>query len=130
MILNLQRETRHGHRPGGGRCAGAWSCGGSVDVHVDDTVRDYAVRLVHAPGRMPTWRWAPAARSLALFKTAQRWPRWRSELFIPDDGQRLALPVLVHRLIVRHRCALRGYTAARVLTDLLQATALDIGSLK
>ena len=40
------------------------------------------------------------------------------------------LPVLVHRLIVRPQSALRGYTAARVLTDLLQATPLDIGSLK
>ena len=49
---------------------------------------------------------------------------------IPDDVKRLALPVLVHRLIVRPQSALRGYTAARVLTDLLQATPLDIGSLK
>jgi hypothetical protein len=40
------------------------------------------------------------------------------------------VPALVHRLIVRPESALRGYTAERILDDLLQATPLDIGDLE
>jgi MoxR-like ATPase len=49
---------------------------------------------------------------------------------LPDDVKVLAVPTLVHRLIVRPESALRGYTAVRILGDLLQATPLDIGSLE
>jgi MoxR-like ATPase len=46
---------------------------------------------------------------------------------IPDDVKTLAVPTLVHRLIVRPESALRGYTADRILNDLLRSTQLDIG---
>ncbi len=133
MILNLQREhpiTAIGQVVDGARVLElrrqVW------EVHVDDTVRDYAVRLVHATRSHADLALGASPRgSLALFKTAQALAALEGrDYVIPDDIKRLALPVLVHRLIVRPQSALRGYTAARVLTDLLQATPLDIGSLK
>jgi len=133
MILNLQREhpiTAIGQVVDGALVLElrrqVW------DVHVDDTVRDYAVRLVHATRSHADLALGASPRgSLALFKTAQALAALEGRNYvIPDDVKRLALPVLVHRLIVRPQSALRGYTAARVLTDLLQATPLDIGSLK
>jgi len=133
MVLNLQREhpiTAIGQVVDGARVLDlrrqVW------EVHVDDTVRDYAVRLVHATRSHPDLALGASPRgSLALFKTAQALAVLEGRNYvIPDDVKRLALPVLVHRLIVRPQSALRGYTAARVLTDLLQATPLDIGSLK
>jgi len=133
MVLNLQREhpiTAIGQVVDGARVLDlrrqVW------EVHVDDTVRDYAVRLVHATRSHPDLALGASPRgSLALFKTAQALAALGGRNYvIPDDVKRLALPVLVHRLIVRPQSALRGYTAARVLTDLLQATQLDIGSLK
>ena len=48
---------------------------------------------------------------------------------IPDDVKELAVPTLVHRPIVRPESALRGYTADRILNDMLRTTPLDIGDL-
>jgi len=133
MILNLQREhpiTAIGQVVDGAQVLDlrrqVW------EVHVDDTVRDYVVRLVHATRSSPDLALGASPRgSLALFKTAQALAALQGrDYVIPDDVKRLALPVLVHRLIVRPQSALRGYTAARVLADLVQATPLDIGSLK
>jgi MoxR-like ATPase len=102
------------------------------EVHVDDTVRDYIVRLVQATRSHSDLALGASPRgSLSLFKTAQALAALRGRDFVlPDDVKVLAVPTLVHRLIVRPESALRGYTAERILGDLLQATPLDIGSLE
>ena len=51
------------------------------------------------------------------------------DFVLPDDVKALAMPALVHRLIVRPESAFRGYTAGRILQDLLRTTPLDIGDL-
>jgi MoxR-like ATPase len=102
------------------------------EVHVDDTVREYIVRLIHATRNHADLALGASPRgSLALFKTAQALAALRGRDYVlPDDVKELAVPTLVHRLIVRPESALRGYTAASVLDDLLQATPLDIGDLE
>ncbi|MFC2037843.1 AAA family ATPase, partial [Chloroflexota bacterium] len=99
------------------------------EVHVDDTVRDYIVRLIHATRKHSDLALGASPRgSLALFKTSQALAILRGrEYVIPDDVKTLAVPTLVHRLIVRPESALRGHTADRILTDLLRNTPLDIG---
>jgi MoxR-like ATPase len=98
-------------------------------VHVDDTVRDYIVRLTHATRAHAGLALGASPRgSLALFKTAQALAILRGRDFVvPDDVKTLAVPTLVHRLIVRPESALRGYTAQRILADVLEATPLNIG---
>jgi MoxR-like ATPase len=102
------------------------------DVHVDDTVRDYVVRLVHATRTHGDLALGASPRgSLALFKAAQALAVLRGRDFcLPDDIKALAQPTLVHRLIVRPESALRGYTAERIVSDILRTTPLDIGSLE
>jgi len=102
------------------------------EVHVDDTVRDYVVRLVHATRSHADLALGASPRgSLSLFKTAQARAVLRGRDFVlPDDVKALAVPTLVHRLIVRPESALRGYAADRILGNLLQSTPLDIGSLE
>ena len=102
------------------------------EVHVDDTVRDYIVRLVHATRTQGDLALGASPRgSLALFKSAQALAALLGRDFVlPDDVKRLARPALAHRLIVRPESALRGYSAERVLGDILQATPLDIGDLE
>jgi MoxR-like ATPase len=102
------------------------------DVHVDDTVRDYVVRLVHATRTHGDLALGASPRgSLALFKAAQALAVLRGRDFVlPDDIKTLAQPTLVHRLIVRPESALRGYTAERIVSDILRTTPLDIGSLE
>ena len=102
------------------------------DVHVDDTVRDYVVRLVNATRTHPDLALGASPRgSLALFRTGQALAALQGRDYVlPDDVKRLAMPVLAHRLIVRPESTLRGYTAERVLGNVLQATPLDVGSVK
>jgi MoxR-like ATPase len=101
------------------------------DVHVDDTVRDYIVQLIQATRAHGDLALGASPRgSLALFKTAQALAALRGrDYVIPDDVKELAVPTLVHRLIVRPESALRGYTADRILNDMLRTTPLDIGDL-
>ena len=102
------------------------------EIHVDDTIRNYIVGLIHATRTHADLALGASPRgSLALFKTAQALAALRGRDFvIPDDVKALAIPTLVHRLIVRPESALRGYTATRILNDLVQQTPLDIGDLK
>jgi MoxR-like ATPase len=102
------------------------------EVHVDDTVRDYVVRLVSATRDHSDLALGASPRgSLALFKTAQALAALRGRDFvIPDDVKALAVPTLVHRLIVRPESALRGYKAEGIMNDLLEKTPLAIGELE
>ena len=101
------------------------------EVHVDDTVRDYIVRLIHATRDHADLVLGASPRgSLALFKTAQALAALRGRAFVlPDDVKVLAGPALAHRLIVRPESALKGYSDQRVVDDLLRSTPLDIGEL-
>jgi len=98
------------------------------DVHVDDTVRDYIVRLVTATRRHADLALGSSTRgSLALFKAAQALASLRGRDYVlPDDVKALAVPALAHRLIVRPESALRGYTAQRIVDELLQSVPLKL----
>ena len=132
ILLNLQREhpiAYLGQVVDGSRILGlqraVW------EVHVDGTVRDYVVRLIQATRNHPDLALGASPRgSLALFKTAQALAALRGRDFVlPDDVKELAVPTLVHRLIVRPESALRGYTPERILSDLLRTTPLELGDL-
>jgi MoxR-like ATPase len=133
ILLNLQREhpiTAIGQVVDGNRLLDlqrvVW------EVYVDETVREYVVRLVHATRDHADLALGASPRgSLALFKAAQALASVRGRDFVmPDDVKALVIPTLAHRLIVRPESALRGYTTLRILNDLLEATPLDIGSPK
>ena len=101
------------------------------DVHVDDTVRDYIVRLVQATRQHPDLMLGASPRgSLALFKTSQALAALRQRAYVlPDDVKLLAPLALAHRCIVRPESALRGRTAALIVQEILAETPLDIGQL-
>jgi MoxR-like ATPase len=101
------------------------------EVHVDDTVRDYVVRLIHATREHLDLALGASPRgSLALFKAAQAMAALKGRDFVlPDDVKPLVRPALAHRLIVRPESALRGRTADRALGDLANKVPLDLGNL-
>jgi MoxR-like ATPase len=100
------------------------------DVHVDETLQSYIVRLVDATRQHPDLALGASPRaSLALFKTAQALAALRGrDHILPDDLKYLFAPALAHRLIVRPEAELRGRSAAAVLQEVLKETPLDIGS--
>ena len=133
ILLKLQREhpiTTIGQVVDGNRLLDlqrvVW------EVYVDETVREYVVRLVQATRDHADLALGASPRgSLALFKAAQALASLRGRDFVmPDDVKALVVPTLAHRLIVRPESALRGYTTLRILDDLLETTPLNIGSPK
>jgi MoxR-like ATPase len=99
------------------------------EVHVDDSLRDYVVRLVQATRSHPDVALGASPRgTLALFKTAQALAAIRGRDYVlPDDVKKLAPLTLEHRLIMRPESALRGRTTADVLAGILRDTPLDLG---
>lgn len=101
------------------------------EIHVDDTLRDYIVRLVDATRQHPDLLLGASPRgSLALYRASQALAALRGRTFVlPDDIKRLAPLALAHRCIVQPESALRGRTAWTIVNDLLAQVPLDIGQL-
>jgi MoxR-like ATPase len=101
------------------------------DVHVDDTVREYIVRLVNATrGQRDLLVGASPRGSLALYKTSQAWAALHGRDYtLPDDVKRLAPLTLAHRCLIHPESALRGRTTSAIISELLSQVPLDIGKL-
>jgi MoxR-like ATPase len=101
------------------------------DVHVDDTVREYIVRLVGATrGHRDLLVGASPRGSLALYKTGQAWAALHGRDYVlPDDVKRLAPLALAHRCLIHPESALRGRTTTAIIAELLSQVPLDIGKL-
>lgn len=98
------------------------------EVHVDESLADYIVRIVNATRSNNDIALGASPRaSLALFKAAQALAAIRGrDHVIPDDIKRLATPALAHRLVAKPEAELRGRTTRVILDDLLNATPLDV----
>lgn len=102
------------------------------EIFVEDSLQDYIVKLVTSTRSHPDLALGASPRaSLALFKAAQAFAAVRGrDHVIPDDIQLLVPAILTHRLIVSPEAELRGRTPQGVLTDILEKTPLEIGSLE
>ena len=100
------------------------------DVHVDHTVRNYILRLIHATREHPDLALGASPRgSLALFKSAQAYAALQGRSFmIPDDVKKFVIPCLAHRIIVRPESTLRGRKAQSILDDLLENIEVPLGT--
>jgi MoxR-like ATPase len=102
------------------------------DVHVDDTLQDYIIRLVSATRNHPDLALGASPRaSLALFKASQALAALRGrDHVIPDDIKYLVPIIITHRLIVTSEAELRGHSAVATIKDILNKTPLELGSIK
>jgi MoxR-like ATPase len=98
-------------------------------IHVEDTLRDYVIRLATATRGHPDLALGASPRAtFALFRSAQALAALNGrDYVIPDDIKTLAPPVWRHRLLVRPESALRGRTAASILDAILADVTLDLG---
>lgn len=99
------------------------------EVHVDESLEDYIIRLVRATRESTGLLLGASPRgSLSLYKAAQALAAVRGrDHVIPDDVKYLAESTLIHRLIVRPEAELRGRTARVILGDLIDEVPLDLG---
>jgi MoxR-like ATPase len=98
------------------------------DVHVDETLQDYIVKLVIATRQHTDLALGISPRgSIGLYKTAQALAAIRGrDHVLPEDIKYLVPYVFIHRLIVRPEAELRGRTPVGILKDILQNTPLKI----
>ncbi|MBN2548639.1 MAG: MoxR family ATPase [Anaerolineales bacterium] len=98
------------------------------DIHVDDSLQQYIVRLISATRSHPDLALGGSPRaSLALFRASQALAAIRSrDHVIPDDIKYLVPYILTHRIILRPEAELRGRAAAAVLADVTSNTPLDL----
>ncbi|HUX85821.1 MAG TPA: MoxR family ATPase [Chloroflexota bacterium] len=101
-----------------------------ADVHVDDSLRDYVVRLVRATRSHADIALGASPRgTLALFKTSQALAAIHNrDYVIPDDIKYLAPFTLAHRLIVKPESQLRGRTGTQVLRDMLKELDVPVAT--
>ena len=97
-------------------------------VHLDPSVRDYVVRLVHATREHTDLSLGASPRgTLAVVAAAQGLAAVQGRDYVlPDDVKRVTAPALAHRLIVRPESALRGLTAARVLSGIMESIDVPV----
>lgn len=90
-------------------------------VHVEESVRDYAIRLVHATREHSDVLLGSSPRgSIALVRAAQaRAALHGRDYAVPDDVKALAPPVLGHRILLKPESRLRGRDATQLVEDLL-----------
>lgn len=101
---------------------------GVWDVHVDETVVDYIIRLVNATRNHHDILLGGSPRAtLALFKTAQALAAIHGrDHVLPDDVKILTIPVLSHRLMLRPESELRGNTSEDLIKRIIENTPLNL----
>ncbi|MBN2086512.1 MAG: MoxR family ATPase [Anaerolineales bacterium] len=131
LLINLRREHPIQRLQQVAECAElmelqkqAW------EIHIDDTLQDYIVRLTGSTRSHPDLALGASPRaSLALYKTAQALAGVRGrDHVLPEDIKTMAPAVLAHRLVLRPEAELRGRTTPAVMEELLAETPLDLGS--
>ena len=88
-------------------------------VYAAEDVEAYVVALARATRETPLLRLGASPRaSLALLHTAQAWAALDGRDFVtPDDVQKLAVPVLAHRVVLSREAAVERREADDVVRD-------------
>ncbi len=98
------------------------------EVNVDSTVETYIVGLVQRTREHPDLALGASPRgSLALFKTAQAYAAMHGRDYVlPDDVKRMVPVTLNHRVLLKPESALRGRTAAQIVSEIVQRAELPL----
>ena len=94
------------------------------EVHVSEAVRRYAVDLAVATRNHPELRLGASPRAtLHLLQAAKAAAALAGRGFVlPDDIQRLAVPVLAHRLLPSAQAQFNRHSTEQFVTDILRRT--------
>jgi MoxR-like ATPase len=97
-------------------------------IHVADAVKGYAVDLAEATRRDADIRLGASPRAtLQLLRVAKAWAALEGRHYvIPDDLQRLLIPVLAHRLLIATEAQLAGRTASQILGRIVGAVPIPV----
>ncbi|MGI6225145.1 MAG: AAA family ATPase [Peptococcales bacterium] len=93
------------------------------EVSIHPSIQEYIVNLVRGTRSHERVALGASPRaSLALYKACQALAFLRGrDYVIPDDVKYLAIPILTHRIIVKREDHLRGFTAIKIITEVLES---------
>ena len=91
-------------------------------VRVDDSIYDYIVAIVEATREHPAVRLGGSPRAgIAILRLARAWAYLEGRSYvIPDDVKAVAVPALIHRIILKPEYEVEGVTPARVVNEVLE----------
>jgi len=94
------------------------------EVHLNDLVKEYIVKLVYATRKHPdVYLGASPRGSIALYRTAQaRAAILGRDYVIPDDVKALAVVTLAHRLIISPSARIKNIDPRAVIQEVLDST--------
>jgi MoxR-like ATPase len=97
-------------------------------VRVEDSVRDYVVRVARATRQNSEIELGASPRaSLALYQSAQAWASIHGRDFVlPDDIKKLAPYVLCHRMIISPQAQLRGRKSTELVSDIVATVPVPV----
>ena len=97
-------------------------------VRVEETVRDYIVRIARATRSNQDIQLGASPRAaMALYQVAQAWASIHGRDFVlPDDIKTVAPSVLCHRLIIAPQAQLRGRNASELVADIVSAVPVPV----
>jgi MoxR-like ATPase len=97
-------------------------------VRVEESVRDYIVRIAHATRANPEIQLGASPRAaLALYGAAQAWAAIHGRGYVlPDDIKTVAPPVLCHRMVISPQAQLRGRAASELIADIVTAVPVPV----
>ncbi len=95
-------------------------------VYVADAIKGYAVDIATATRRAPEVRLGASPRAtLQLLRASKAWAALDGrDYVIPDDLQRLVVPVLAHRLLLTAESHMGNRTADEVLTTIARTVPI------
>ena len=102
----------------------------AAEVQCAENIREYIVSLIAQTRRSEHLSLGASPRgSIFLMRAAQASAALQGRNYIiPDDVQKMAVPVLAHRLIVRPEARLSGLTAERILKSILNSVDVPVMS--
>jgi MoxR-like ATPase len=97
-------------------------------IHVDDTLKDYIVRITAATRQhKDVYLGASPRASYALMRAAQAIALIAGRSYmIPEDIRGLVLPVLSHRLLLSSEARIAGKNAADILAEIVISLPLPL----
>ena len=94
----------------------------AVEIHVDEAVLSYLISLTKASRNDVRVAAGVSPRgSIALYKACQAYAAVKGRSFVtPEDVKLLALPVFRNRIILTSDSLLKGYTADKIIGELIE----------
>ena len=97
-------------------------------VRVEETVRDYVVRVARATRKHDEIMLGASPRAtLALYQAARAWAAIQGrEYVLPDDVKTMAPHVLTHRLMISPQAQLRGRQPSELVADIVDSVPVPV----